>query len=216
MVLPDLSRFALAAPLSRHYAAGSDWRNGYMNLVRKLILLAVSALLGFFVVASIKMGLFYGPWPWQSPQEADRVHHSEGYSIIKPHGWIHKLVVQPSQSPYLSALRLHPDTQARLCPLIIVGQFASPPDIGLMKTSVAYRAGGFRDASFQKGPAQIYEGNAGKYWDWKVLLERDGRWFQITVMSPSENETEDHVQQNLLPYVESFQLGKAAASDSGK
>ena len=85
-----------------------------------------------------------------------------------------------------------------------------------MKTSFAYQAGGLRDGSFQGQPAQVYEGNSGKYWNWEVLFERGGWWFRISVMSPSESEAEDHVREDLLPYVHSFQVDKEKAHHSDK
>src|SRR5437867_2981008 len=73
------------------------------------VVTVIVAVLVLYAVFDI--GLFYGPWPWQSPREKDRVVHPAGFSIIKPQGWKERISMRSNAGHREDAIRLNPNSK---------------------------------------------------------------------------------------------------------
>jgi hypothetical protein len=156
-----------------------------------------------FICAAIDMGLFYGPWPWQSPREQDRVVHPSGFSIIKPQGWKERISVRHDPVPECDSINLQPNSKARITPFYSVRQLATAPNIERMKND-----GGYTIVKFQGRDALGHEAVSGKYWIVERFLERKSRWYSITLLLPDEEGSEITVPVLWWSYLESFKTNE--------
>lgn len=179
-----------------------------MTLTKKIGLGIIGGLLVLVLYPAINMGLFYGPWPWEHPKEQNRVQHPEGFSIIAPRGWKHRICLQTDTLFPQDMIGLIPNTKARLHPLVHALKFRQQPNIEEMKKLPGYSAGRFSNGKFEGSDAYIYEGNAGKFWEWKAIFARGSNWYEVAIMVPSDNEAEDHVSGIWWPYLNTFHVDK--------
>jgi len=154
---------------------------------------------GALLYALIDIGLFYGPWPWQSAKESNRVTHPAGFSIIKPQGWKERIYVRSNSVLAEDAIRLFPNSKARLTPFYSVHRLPTSPDISKLE-----KESGFRPVKFQGRDAWGHEGVSGKFWIVERFFERHGNWYRLVFMLPDEEGEERKVHQNWWAYLESF------------
>jgi hypothetical protein len=168
-------------------------------LVGNIAAAAAVIVAALFLYAVFDIGLFYGPWPWQSPREQDRIVHPLGFSIIKPQGWRERIYVRHDPVPYEDAIRLNPNSKARLTPFYTVRRLVTSPDFEKLKTEL-----GYRPVKFQGRDALGHEGVSGKFWSVGRIFERQGNWYWITLLLPDEEGKELKVHPDWWAYLESF------------
>jgi hypothetical protein len=163
----------------------------------------VVVVVALLLYAMIDIGLFYGPWPWQSPREQDRVVHPSGFSIIKPRGWKERIGVRHDPVLPYDYISLYPDSKARITPFYSVQRLVTAPDAERMKKDGAYAL-----VKFQGIDALGREAVSGKYWRVERIFEQNGNWYAISLMLPAGEGDEIKVHQSWWEYLESFKSSK--------
>jgi hypothetical protein len=152
-------------------------------------------LILFVFIVAIAMWIFW-PASLPDPKESNRVSHPAGYSIIVPPEWESSMDAR-STDPYVKdRIRLRPARPGRYQPEIAVARFRKPPDLAALKAS-----GEYRDGEFQGQAALVHDRPIKKYWVYKVLFQRDGDWFELSVALP---DYEDVRNSSWYPYLNSF------------
>ena len=172
-------------------------------LTGKIAAIAGAIVGALLVYAVFDMGLFYGPWPWQSPREHDRVVHPSGFSIIRPRGWRTRVYVRQNPLPPDDFINLTPGSMARITPCYSVHRLPKAPD-----TEPMQKTGGYAPVKFQGRDALGREAVSGKYWIVDRIFERNGRWYAISLLLPDEEGSEMRVPAMWWPYLESFKPGE--------
>lgn len=113
----------------------------------------------------------------QPPVEANRVVHPTGFSIVKP-GRTRAMVTSAS-SDGEDAINILPEGgSSRYMPVLNVRRLHEAPDLARLGRE------GFRTGTFQGQPSLVYEGPMGKYDAYRVMTNRGGDWYAVTLLIP--------------------------------
>lgn len=109
----------------------------------------------------------------QPPNEVNRVRHPDGYSIIRP-GRTRAIVSE-------DGINISPDGgRSRYTPVFGVGRFPEFPDPAWLQRNE------FRSGTFQGHPAFVRNGPSGEYDAYRVITNRGGKWYEITLLIPQD------------------------------
>jgi len=173
------------------------------SLVGDIVIAALVLVAALFLYAVFDIGLFYSPWPWQSPREQDRAVHPSGFSIIKPWGWVERIHVRRDPVPPDDSINLLPNSKTRITPSYHVRRLTSSPDTERMK-----KDGGYSLVKFQGKDAIGREAVSGQYWVVERFFERNGSWYSVTLLLPDEEGSEIKVSAIWWSYLESFRTSQ--------
>lgn len=135
------------------------------------------------------------------PDDARRTRHMAGFSICYPRGWGGTAVGRgvEGESNYI---RLAPDRKTGRETAINAS----------FNGSRAQTVANAIQGTFQGQPA-FFSSTRAKYdWQWRMQFQRDGKWYQITLITPIEIDVQ---KSPYWPFIESFRLEKTIAPDAG-
>lgn len=156
-----------------------------------LIAVFVSAIL-YFYAPLLRHGRYL---PSRPPEEADRVHHPAGFSLIVPGDW-KSLIMEGEGDGFPPAINANPGDASRYAPVINV-RILGRKDF----------AAAVMNATFQRQPAreEINKGNVGDNYpmfSYSLTFERNGTPFQLSYTTFTER---DSVPKEIRQYLETFQ-----------
>ena len=117
------------------------------------------------------------PKPELPADEANRVKHSKGFSIIKPRGWESEEFVDDKEKG--NAIVIRPSRVDEYSPSLEVTMCKDQSELETLMTQRRY--------SFSKGSTQavIFDPVNGPFLEMVVGITRDGQWYKITLLLPN-------------------------------
>ena len=131
------------------------------------------------------------------PDEANRVRHPAGFSIIQPADWDLTVTVQSATVPTATLWAMPKKAEGRGGGLWAI-KFASKPTI----VTTGKRA--MHEGQFMGQPAWVLEDTKHqKLWVRSYIFERDGEWYQLGLSRPAP---EAIMGKEWTAYIESFRV----------
>jgi hypothetical protein len=143
-----------------------------------------------------------------SPREQDRVSTADGlFSIIKPKGWVSKIVYGPPDRRFVATLESHPTDSLEVGDQLFVGRLSAPPDMDNLKTT------GYVKSTFQGQDAMVSSRFLKGQRVWRAYLWRDGTgWFQLQLTLRGNIDIQN---SQWWKYLESFRSNQAPTTAPG-
>lgn len=126
-----------------------------LTLPKILIIVAIIAFL-FGIFLPVGMITLADPKPKLPPQEQNRIHHPNGFSIITPKGWMSSIDSE-SNNTYDSII-IFPNNKARFAPSIEAIRYKDSE--GAHRLTKHYE---FHKSKFLDFEAMIFEGRIARY-----------------------------------------------------
>lgn len=141
---------------------------------------AVAAILVLSVVAAAVV-LIMRP-DLDRPDEAARVRHPAGFSIVAPLNWINDLRPQRLVDGRITdAIKMIPERVHTKETTFLVQKIGTEP----MDDPFP----GFVDGTFQNQPARIFDGKRGDQYGYVAIFRRDGIWYSLSLSTPDKPAT---------------------------
>ncbi len=128
------------------------------------------------------------------PDNAHRTRHMIGFSICYPRGWGGTPIGDGIEGD-ANYIRLAPERKSGRETAINVSY------TGMRTATVA----NVQEGTFQSQPAFFSSVRAKYDWQWRMQFQRDGKWYQVTLISPIEI---DVPKSPYWPFIESFRIEK--------
>jgi hypothetical protein len=157
-------------------------------------------IVAFLALGALGTYLFW-PSKWPPPRESDRVWHPAGYSMIPPPGFEPQIEINSREAK--DRLSFRPKVTGKWEPRVMITRRKDAPDITSLKAD-----GGFHDGTFQNQPCIYSAGPEKKFWTFKVIVQRQGQWFDVVAAVP---DYEDIPHSQWWAYMQSFQYDPSKA-----
>lgn len=144
-------------------------------------------------------------WPRHlpPPDEANRVWHPDGYSIIRPAGWEGGAEPYMADPAMLGRISMRPQNPGLRHPSLSIINWRNQPDLKELKSKEQ-----FVESTFLGKPALMFEGRWRGSWAERIIWQDQGRWFDLDLNIPIQ---EDIQHSAWWPYVTSFRYDPAKA-----
>lgn len=140
------------------------------------------------------------PYPdvQQPPEEANRVVHPAGFSIVKPDRT--HAIVDAASSVGDDSINILPATgRSRYTPILHVRRFREPADPSRLERD------GFKEGTFQGQPAFVYRGPSGKYDAYRIVITRGSEWYEVALLIPRGDDVAESLPSpEWQRYLETF------------
>lgn len=152
-------------------------------------------------IGGIALWLFY-PRRLPPPQEANRIMHPDGYSFIRPPGWVTNYITAEATINSLNRgwLRAEPPNRGHDPTALVVNVLSKPP---------IPPPPGFHPGTFQGHPAEFFSDKFQGSWAFRIQFQDHGWWFEIDLSSPYKI---DQSNSEWWPYINSFRFEPEKAS----
>jgi hypothetical protein len=147
-------------------------------------------------------------WPQHipPPDEANRVWHPDGYSVIRPAGWQGGAEPHMEDATMLGRINMRPQNPGLRSPSFSIINWRKQPDLKELKAKEH-----FTDSTFLGHPALMFEGQWRGNWAERIIWQDQDRWFDLNLNIPIE---EDLQHSAWWPYVESFRYDPKMAKQA--
>jgi len=141
------------------------------------VIVVVAVLLAVPLIFGPRSSGVLDPKPELPADEANRVKHAKGFSIIKPRGWDSEEFVDDEEKG--NAIVIQPNRVDDYSPKLEVSLCKDQSDLETLMTKRRY--------SFSKGRTQavIFDPVNGPFLEMVVGITRDGQWYKITLSLPN-------------------------------
>lgn len=163
------------------------------------VLALTAALLGFALTLYFMAGL-------PSPREADRLTtFDRTLSIIPPKasGWSSSVLYGPPNVNFISQIEILHSGMVGVPESLKASRYRNPVEQETLTKA------DFVPATFQDQPAWIRARKEKRNYVWRVVFQRHGQWYDITLTLQRE---ENVPQSGWWPFINSFQANPAPAS----
>lgn len=144
----------------------------------------VKVLAAFATIAVLVLFVYSMAGPGR-PSESNRIATSDGeFSIIKPSDWTGVVTYAPSDRQFSTTITCEPEKSVGVGPRIAVSRRLLAPEDSDLK------AKGFVQKNFQSKPAWIFEGQVKRDYLWRVIFERNSRWYEIALRLTTPDDVE--------------------------
>lgn len=128
------------------------------------------------------------------PEDARRTRHLDGFSICYPIGW-GGTAFGGSENGVGNGIRLAQERKVgRETTITVLCSGSEKPTLPNPREGV-----------FQSQPATFSARSSSQNWQWRMVFERNGRWYSILLATPIPLEVE---KSPYWPFIESFRVDK--------